>query len=126
VSASGIDGDDSETETDTGRRPRQKAQEHQQQTRSFPQATYERQQQARKVSQDTPELSASVSNKKCVLPAGQRDASVQPKSDSITVKELIAWMTKVIPILVAAKDKNPAELLAELMGSLLSLLSRNE
>ena len=43
--------------------------------------------------------------------------------DTITVKQLIAWMTKAIPALVAAKDKSPAELVAEMMSSLLSLLT---
>lgn len=54
-------------------------------------------------------------------PPPSTPASNEP-AGVITVQKLISWMTKAIPALVAAKDKSPAELIADFLQSLLTLL----
>lgn len=54
-------------------------------------------------------------------PPPREPASNEP-TGVITVQKLIGWMTKAIPALIAAKDKSPAELIADFLQSLLTLL----
>lgn len=55
------------------------------------------------------------------VPPPSKPASNEP-TGVITVQKLIGWMTKAIPALIAAKDKSPAELIADFLQSLLTLL----
>jgi hypothetical protein len=106
LSFSGVDGDDSETETDTNCQGKEKA------ARPKPQKP-----------RGSPIVPASPM---CFQFTGQQR---QEESDqhqglkkTITVNDLVVWITKVVPILVSAKERSPAELLAELMSGLLELL----
>lgn len=91
------EGDISDTETDTGPRARVTV------PRPRPTTTTQRQQERH-------------------LPATPATHS-QESSELISVRKLIVWMTKIIPVLLSGKGRSPPELLAELMTSLLSLLS---